>query len=170
MKKHTKKYLLLCSAIMSLGFANLGFGDTAPGSIDIGSTVNSSCTVVTTQSISFSAYNPTADTGREAQGVIHVTCTNGHHYSIALDKGQAPGVTFAYRGMAAASSGTINYTLSTSSDRSDVWGDGTDGSVIVEKDGTGVAQEVNIYGVIYAGQTNIKADTYADTVTITVDY
>jgi spore coat protein U-like protein len=104
-------------------------------------------------------------------GVVTVTCTNGHPYTISLGAGNGGSATVAARKMTGGPGGTatIDYTLYTTSGRSAVWGDGTLSTLTVGDTGTGNAQTFDVFGQV-PQQDDVGVGTYSDSVTVTVTY
>lgn len=105
----------------------------------------------------------------DASTTLDVRCTPGTPYTISLGAGTGPGATIADRRMKQGAE-TIGYQLYTNAGRSNVWGDGTAGSV-VGGTGTGNAPSPphTVYGRVPA-QTTPSAGSYADTVVVNVTY
>jgi spore coat protein U-like protein len=106
-------------------------------------------------------------TAFDASTTIDVRCTPGTPYAIALGAGTGPGATITNRRMKLGAE-TIAYQLYTNMARTNVWGDGTTGSV-VGGTGTGNAPNLYVYGRV-PPQPTPSAGTYADTVVVTVTY
>ena len=108
----------------------------------------------------------------EATSTISVTCTSGVPYSIVLDAGQGSGATPALRRMTRnGGSESITYRLYSDAARTQLWGDGSNGTTAVAGSGVGImtAQNHTVYGAIPA-QPAAAPGTYVDTVTVTVTY
>lgn len=118
--------------------------------------------------LAFGPYSASSGTAVTANSSIQVTCTNGLHYTVALDGGtttQAP----AARAMVDSNSDQLGYGLYTSSGYSSVWGDGTAGTVTQAGIGNGSAQPMTVFGRIPASQY-VASGSYTDTVTVSVSY
>lgn len=106
----------------------------------------------------------------DANGSLSVRCTLNAPYSIALNAGIGTGATVAARRMTRVSgTQTVGYQLFRNAARTELWGDGTAGTLTVSGTGTGTAQIINLYGRVPA-QTTPQAGTYQDTVTVTITY
>ena len=108
---------------------------------------------------------------------ISVTCTKGTPYYIGLAPSAANGGNTAGSGAMASTSGTGNTDLvpyqlqQTAGAGGTVWGNTATTSSAgngVAGTGTGVAQSHTVHAVVPSA--NYAADTYADTVTVTVNY
>lgn len=131
-----------------------------------------SCTVSAT-SVAFGNVNPVSSGNVDATGDIRVTCTLlldlAGSYTIDLSSGSS--ASYNPRAMKNGAS-TLQYNLYTSAARSQVWGNGTGGSVNVTNNFAAllsVDQTTTVYGRIPAGQ-NVPAGTYADTIVVTVTF
>jgi spore coat protein U-like protein len=163
-------YLLFCLAT----FAQLTAAATATGTFSVTATVNSTCTVGTSN-VAFGTYDPSSGSANNASGSVSVTCTTGSTYSIALDAGGNAGgaSVFSNRRMKAGTSNYLPYQLYLDSGHATVWGDGTNSSSLNPASGTytgnGSAQGYTVYGQLTAGQY-VAPGSYTDTVNVTVTY
>ncbi|HXG28496.1 MAG TPA: spore coat U domain-containing protein [Nevskiales bacterium] len=132
------------------------------------------CSVSAT-AVSFGSYNPLSPLNTDATGTVTVTCSGLLNvlvsYEILLSRGGAG--TYTPRRMACGSN-TLNYNLYTDITRTTIWGDNTGGSSRVT--GSILVQLLvptsnlhTVYGRIPA-QQNAAAGTYADSITVTVNY
>jgi spore coat protein U-like protein len=160
-------HLAVMAALLAIG-ASAGAA-TATGPMAVSATVSASC-VVGASTLAFPATTSAALLAGAvtATGNVSVNCTTGSAYAVALSSGLGTGATLANRVM---TSGTdhLNYSVYTSAALTSVWGDGTAGSQTVAGTGSGVAQSISAYGAIFTGQVG-KAETYLDTITVTVTY
>lgn len=142
---------------------------TAPG---LASAVTCSVSATAT---SFGSYNPLSSLNTDGTGTVTVTCSNVISllvsYEILLSKGGSG--SFATRHMSSGAN-TLSYNLYTSILRTTIWGDGTGGSGKVT-DGylLGVlvptVRNYTVYGRIPA-QQNVASGSYADSITVTINY
>ncbi|MGK9237262.1 spore coat U domain-containing protein [Inquilinus limosus] len=105
----------------------------------------------------------------DSSTTIDMRCTPGTPYTIALGAGTGPGATITNRRMRRGAE-TIAYQLYTNSARTNVWGDGSTGSVV---GGTGTGNPPSPPHTVYGRvppQSTPPAGTYTDTVVITVTY
>lgn len=143
-------------------------GPQNPFSFTTRATVISNCTVSATN-IDFGQHG-VIGSATTSTGVVTTTCTKGANYTIALGAGAGSGATFAERRMTrSGGSETLGYTLYRDSGRTQVWGDGSDGSGTVAGSGTGAAQTSTVYATLPM-QTSPPPGTYADTITVTVTF
>jgi spore coat protein U-like protein len=142
---------------------------TATGTLAVSTTVTNNCSV-TDGSLVFSGFTSTAAT--TGSGNFGVTCTNGASYAIALDAGTGTGASLTTSRIltgGTTTADTLTYNLYTDATYATVWGDGTGSTATVPGTGTGQLQTITVNGEIPAGQYP-TAQTYNDTVTITVTY
>lgn len=98
-------------------------------------------------------------------GAMRVRCTNGNPYRIALNGGSVANNP-AVRKMRSASSATIGYRISATLD-GPIWGDGTNGTAMLDGTGSGGLQTITLYGRVPAQTTPAPGD-YKDTVMATI--
>lgn len=157
--------LLAMAALAALSGSAMAAG-SATANFQVTATVNSSCTVAATN-VAFGAITPAATGTAPAQGTITSTCTKNTPYNLAINAGSG---TIAARSMAGTSGNTdkLLYNLYTDNTYTKVWGT-TVGSDTVAVTGDGTAQTSTIYGRLDLNQY-IKADNYADNLTVTINY
>ncbi len=98
---------------------------------------------------------------------ITVTCSNNASYNIGLDAGLATGATVTTRAMTNGAA-TVKYAIYRDSGRTLNWGN----TVLTDTlagTGSGVPQTITVYGRVPV-QTTPAANTYNDTVGVTVTY
>lgn len=129
---------------------------------------------ISTAGVAFGAYDALSGNRRDTIGTVIVTCTgnvgDSVSYSISLD---TTGDQGAYRIM---TNGThqLNYFIFTDNGYSQVWGDGSGGTIIVSDSYTmATGQTVHsypMYGRIPASQTRTSSGTYGGDITVTLIY
>ena len=136
-----------------------------------------SCSV-STLPLNYGNYSPFAGASTDGAGTVTVTCSPLIlaallvSYTISLSQGSSG--TYAQRTMGNGPV-TLGYNLYTNSLRTTVWGNGTAGTSVVPDSYTLqllTPRTINytVYGRIPAGQTNVVAGAYTDTVIVTVTY
>lgn len=98
-----------------------------------------------------------------ATGQLHVRCTNGTAYTVALDRGD--NASGGSRRMAGGGN-FVPYGLYHTAGTAAPWSDQT--SELHSGVGNGSAQQISVYGVMPTA--NFPAGSYADTVTATLTY
>jgi len=128
------------------------------------------CTLVTTTSVAFGAYDERSASPVNATGQVRVTCDTGVLYHVSLDPGTHSGGSFSPRAMGEAGGlYQLEYNLYTDALRSVIWGDGTGGTVIVTDTALGAEQVIQVFGRVFALQ-KVGVGLYTDTVSVTVEY
>lgn len=131
------------------------------------------CQIDTAPNIPFGVYNPLAPGDIDLSPNLVTRCTKTTAYTISLSTGVSG--AFATRKMDSAGANTdqLSYNLFTPAGFSVIWGDGTGGSSAVASTGAGMlvgtAVTRTINARLFAGQ-DLSADTYSDTVTVTISY
>ena len=156
---------ILCAAVAATTPA---LAATTSTTLNVDATVTANCTV-SSSALSFGTVNPISGTNVDATGGITVTCTNGTAWTATAGVGSGSGATFAARRMTSGAN-LLSYNIYTDAARANVWGDGTGGTATIANTGTGVAQNVTVYGRVPSGQTSVPPGGYADTVAVTVTY
>jgi spore coat protein U-like protein len=158
------------AAFLIVAFAAApAFAADASASLDVNATVSANCTV-STSAVAFGDVDVTSGQAAQGTGSVSVTCTSGTAWTAAADAGAGLGADLATRKMADGAN-LLDYSLFTDSARTQLWGDGVEGTTATFADtGTGTAQTKTVYGLIAAGQTGVPAGEYADTVQVTVSY
>ncbi len=149
----------LCLATLpALAQSSATFGVTA--------TVLASCTVVGGIPLAFGIVSPGVQA--DSSTVVTATCTVGTPYSLSLDAGTGSGATVADRRMTSGTD-TLAYRLYRDAGRTQLWGDGTNGTVFNSSTGTGLLQSFTVYGRVPSSAT-ATVGVYADTITVTATY
>lgn len=116
---------------------------------------------VSPQGVSFGNYDPLVHSALDGVGNVNVSCDAATSFTVSLGTGNG---TVQDRRMTAAPS-QLAYNLYKDVSRLLVWGDaGGDG---VSSNGTSV--DLTVYGRI-PGAQNVRANAYADSVTVTVAF
>jgi spore coat protein U-like protein len=162
-------YLVLTS-VVAVGSAALSvnsYAATANGTFAVTANVAASCTIVGT-ALDFGASVNVLGGDVDGTSTLTATCTNGAMYTIGLNAGLATGATVTTRQMVNGAD-TLNYALYTTTGRTTNWDD-IGGTTVVSGTGSGVGQDITVYGRIPSGQTGAKALLYSDTITATIDF
>jgi spore coat protein U-like protein len=120
--------------------------------------------------VTFASYDPIGanrTTDKTVLGTIQITCDGATSVTISVAVGTG---TFATRTMGNGGN-TLNYNLFADAGYSQVWGDGTSGTVMVpcvfSSSGT---QSIPVYGKIPKGQSTAAVGTYNATPQITISW
>lgn len=141
--------------------------DTA--TFDVTASVADSCTVAATN-LSFGGYDPNAGTAVDATSTITASCTENTSYELGLDTGNnGANASATTRAMVGGTDGDfLDYEVYTDSGRTTVWND-ISGTNTVTQTSAGGDEDHTVYGRIPASQYVI-ADSYSDTITVTISY
>lgn len=120
------------------------------------------CTV-TPQAVAFNAYDTLSASPSDGVGNVRVSCDSAASFTVSLSAGSG---SYSQRIMTGGA-GQLGYNLYTESARVSVWGDGLGATSNVSASGTTV--DLAVYGRVPA-QQNVAANSYGDTVTVTVSY
>lgn len=133
------------------------------------------CSVSATP-VAYGSYNPFSASATDSTGVVTVACTLGGiisllvSYNIKLSTGGSG--SYGPRQMSSGAN-TLNYNLYTTTGRTTVWGNGTSSTGTISDGyllGIGTTtRNYTVYGRVPALQ-NVYSGSYADTITVTVDY
>ena len=125
-----------------------------------------SCTA-SASALEFATYDRTSSSPLTAQSNIQVNCTSGAIWELALDKG-LHGTDVTSRKMI---NGTVllNYAIFSDPAHTINWGE-TVGTDTVSGTGTGVVQDIGVYGRIPAPQPTVIPGGYSDTITATLTF
>ena len=109
------------------------------------------------------------DADVDATSQVRTSCSTGLAYSVAL--GTGGGGDFAARRMAHSSfpAELVGYQLFADAARTQIWGDGSGGTVAVGGTGNGSPQAETVHGRV-PPQTTPRPGDYSDTVVVTVSY
>lgn len=130
---------------------------------------------VSATAVGFGSYDTLSPLNHDTTGTVTVTCSGLPSmlmgYEILLSKGGA--ASYTPRQLASGSN-KLNYNLFTGITHTTIWGDGTGGSAKVS--GSMLVQLViptsnnhTIFGRVPARQ-NVASGSYADSITVTVNY
>ncbi len=178
-----KKTLMALTSVATLLCANgaANAAGTIQGTLGVTLTIgagcvvgggNSSGSVNDFGSISFGTYSSLANiidasaTGAGGGGTLSLTCTTGTDYTVALDNGLHV-TSGTQRRMASTAGAFISYNLYQDAARTTAWGSGANARTGT---GTGAAVPLIVYGRVPAAGSTPAADTYNDTVTMTVTW
>lgn len=121
------------------------------------------------QDLRFDDYTP--NKASRLRGAVRITCDSpdGNPMRVALNAGVNSGGDFRRRALKRAGSlDKVYYQIFSSSNFSQIWGDGFGGSVTRTIPSSGTSY-LDIYGVVAAGQ-NVIPGAYSDSISIAVQY
>ncbi|HSC46867.1 MAG TPA: spore coat U domain-containing protein [Gammaproteobacteria bacterium] len=163
------------SALLMALVSGAAFGGSASGTLSVSATVNTNCTV-NSPTLTFTAIDPTAGVNSTGSATLSVKCTKG---TTLLDIKLGPGGHQIASGKRQLNNGAVNipYQLFTDAGFTTLWGDSTT-TGIGSKLSTGfsafssvnTAQTFTVFGQILVADEDVAANTYTDSVAITVDF
>lgn len=162
---------LLCryaASLVPLVFVGPAGAATVNTSFLVQIIIQNSCVITSSNNLDFGTHG-VLSSAVNVTTTLSVQCTSGHPYSIGLSAGGGAGATTAIRKMTGPAPGflTIDYSLYKDIGRTQVWGDA--GGELVSTSGTGSSVSFTIYGRVPV-QATPPAETYSDTVQVTVTY
>lgn len=128
------------------------------------SSASSAICSVSTRNINFGSYDVFNNSSTESTGNIIVSCDSSAGYTISLSTG---GGTFLNRVLSFGSY-LLNYNLYIDPARSNVWGDGSGGTLMVSSVTLTTSNHI-VYGRIPARQ-NAFPGNYMDNVNVTISF
>ncbi len=151
--------------VLALGFAPVSASAaTATANIQVTASIAATCSISAT-GMPFGVYSGAAIT---ATSTLTVTCTNTTPYTVGLNAGTSGG-TVSTRKMKGTGANVLPYSLFSDNSRTINWGNTPGTDTPASAQGNGSAQTLTVYGQIPASQY-LAIDTYADTITATVNY
>jgi len=157
------------AAAILLAFAGSAEAASKTTSFNVNASVAANCLVSAT-SLNFGSY--TGVGALTGSSDVKVRCTNGSGYTLKLSPGSG---TYATR-LLTSGSNSLQYNLFTDGAYTSIWGDGTSSTAVVTGTGAGLATASEIthpvYGQLPDNTTNeaAPAGSYADSITVTVEY
>jgi len=166
--------VIVTLAVGSLASTAIAAG-SASGTLSATATVKTNCTV-NSPTLTFAAIDPTAGINSTGTAVISVACTKA---TTLTDIKLGPGAHQIASGSRQLANGAvfIAYALYTDAANTTPWGDSTTTGIGNDLS-TGFAaftsvatpQTYTVYGTILAAAEDVAANTYTDSVAITVDF
>lgn len=144
------------------GLAALAWSGLAPAA-------GGTCSLLNSPGVSFGAYSSLSGV-KDAEATILMSCLPtlpALTVTYTLKLGPGNGNSFSPRKMSAGGY-SLNYNLFRDTSRTQVWGDGTGGTVTVAASCTAACSQ-QVYGRVPAGQS-VPAAQYSDSVLITVEF
>jgi len=125
-----------------------------------------SCAIQSVTGVSFGAYIPTVATADDSSGNIKVSCTILGIFTTSLSTGSSN--TYNPRTLKSGSN-TLNYNLYTNSNRTTIWGNGSQGTSTLTSILVLSSINLPVYGRIPALQ-DVSVGSYTDNIIITVNF
>ena len=173
---------MLALSTMLLSTAGLSvsaFAATSASDMAVTADINANCTMSTTD-LAFGAYDPivaNAALDLRATATVSTTCTSGATGVVTMSQGDHSlycVINDCHRQLAnAEETGFLRYNIYTSASyyMSNIWNnDVEEMSSVAQVLGSGVSQDLTVYGEIPKNQKNAPAGSYTDTITVTLTY
>lgn len=139
-----------------------------PGNGGGGGGNSSSCQIQALTGVAFGNFNPLAGISDSSMGSVTIYCQGKKTIVISLSTGQSN--TYAPRYMASPATAThLNYNLYTDAGHTQIWGDGTNGTLPVTQNLQNSSVSDTIYGMV-PSQPTVVPGQYSDTITLTVAF
>ena len=164
------KYFMSCGAVLAsagLLVTSAAQAATTTTTFPVTATVLKAC-IVTANPLAFGNYDPTATTPLDGTTTLSVLCTVGSSFTVGLSPGTASGATVTTRSMTSGAN-TLGYALYQEAARTNNWGNTPGTDTPLATTAPILPSTLTVYGRIPAGQ-NVPAASYADTITVTVNY
>lgn len=160
------------SALLAIVFGGLlsasgGQAATVSDTMSVSANVLSVC-VVNAGDMVFGNVDPTSGSAVDQTASISVLCTKGTSFTVGLNAGTASGATVTSRHMIGGT-GQLGYALYRDAARTANWGNTPGTDTPAAQVAASTASTLTVYGRIPGGQ-NVTAGSYADTITVTVNY
>lgn len=149
-----------------IGAATAASAATSTATMAVSSVTAAACVVVATPLV-FGTLNLLGASPNDSTATVTVTCTPGTGFNVGLDNGANFSGTRRMKSATAAV--YVPYTLTQDAAHATPWG-ATIGTNTVAGTAAVVPTLLTVYGRVPAGTTPVAADTYLDTVTVTVTY
>ncbi len=144
-------------------------GANQTASLTVSATVTNNCTI-STAALTFAPYDPVvanASSNLDGTGRVSVACTKGASPTIGLGTGSA--ASGSARRLSDGSGNFLSYELYQDSGRSVSWANSGAGIMTTTAATSKAARDFTVYGRI-AGNQDVPAGSYADTVVATVNF
>ena len=165
--------------LSTAGLSVSAFAATSASDMAVTADLNANCTMSTTD-LAFGGYDPivaNAALDLRATATVSTTCTSGATGVVTMSQGDH----FLYcvnndchRQLAnAEETGFLRYNIYTDANYSfsGIWNhDVEEMSSVAQVLGSGVSQDLTVYGEIPKNQKNAPAGSYTDTITVTLTY
>ena len=155
------------------------YAATTASDMSVTVNVNASCTMGVT-SLDFGTYDPFgahATQDLRATATVSTTCTSGATGVVTMTGGLHPTYCMSskcYRRMAnAGETSFLRYNIYTNASYSwgYVWTDNpVDVKTVGHVTGSGISQDLTVYGEVHKNQTNASAGSYTDTINVTLRF
>jgi spore coat protein U-like protein len=142
---------------------------TATANLSLSASVVNNCTI-STSAVAFGSYDPVvanASANLDGSGQVTIACTKGTAPTVGLGLGS--NASGSVRRMSDGSGNYLTYEVYSDSSRSAVWGDSGSNLYTPVVAPSKAARSFSVYGRI-AGNQDVAAGSYSDTVVATVNF
>ena len=135
----------------------------------VSGTARASCTISVSSGVGFGTYDVFSTTPNDSTGSVLLKCAPPYTATVIVSMTRGASASFIPRTMKKGAD-SLEYNLYGDAAHTLTWGDGTSGTVQCYVTYTGTFQlSIPVYGRIAAGQ-DVAAGSYADTITVAVNY
>ena len=155
------------------------YATNTAANLTVSADINASCTMNVTD-LNFGAYDPivaNATEGLTGSATVSSTCTSGATGVVTMSGGLHSTFCMSskcYRRMAnAGETSFLRYNIYTNASYSwgYVWTDNpVDTKTVGQVTGSGISQDLTVYGEVHKNQTNASAGSYTDTINVTLRF
>ena len=170
---------LSTTLLSAAGLSASAYAATSVSDMAVTANIGTNCTMSTTD-LAFGTYDPivaNAALDLRATATVSTTCTSGATGVVTMTKGDHSlycVINDCHRQLAnAEETGFLRYNIYTSASyyMSNIWNnDVEEMSSVAQVLGSGVSQDLTVYGEIPKNQKNAPAGSYTDTITVTLTY
>jgi len=170
---------LSTTLLSAAGLSASAYAATSVSDMAVTANIGTNCTMSSTD-LAFGAYDPivaNAALDLRATSTVSTTCTSGATGVVTMSGGDHVlycVINDCYRQLAnAEETGFLRYNIYTSASYyvSNIWNnDVEEMSSVAQVLGSGVSQDLTVYGEIPKNQKNAPAGSYTDTITVTLTY
>ncbi|HBK47234.1 MAG TPA: spore coat protein [Xanthomonadaceae bacterium] len=167
---NNRRFAIPAVSLLAIAAATFNAGAAQQSTtFTVDATVAAACTVSAT-ALDFGDTVNVLGGAVDGTGTLTATCTSGSAYTIGLNAGVSDDATVADRAMTLdGGTDVLRYSLSSVAAGGLNWED-VGGANLASGTGNGAAQAITVYGRIPAGQTDVTAGTYQDTITATIEF
>lgn len=127
---------------------------------------------ITASGVAFGTYNPLSSNAVDSSGSVQVSCEGPNNTVLSFSL-SIPGTDASHRYMNSTDS-QLQYNLYTDASRTQVWGDGTNGTAVIPgsvtlQQGHGTVTSY-IYGRIFGAQRSAKPGSYSTQLIVTITF
>ena len=180
LKTRLNKMLALSTMLLfAVGLSVSAYATASVSDMAVTAEINANC-IMSTTDLAFGAYDPivaNATEGLTGSATVSATCTSGATGVVTMSGGLHSTFCMSskcYRRMAnAGETSFLRYNIYTNASYSwgYVWTDNpVDTKTVGQVTGSGISQDLTVYGEVHKSQTNASAGSYTDTINVTLRF